>query len=307
MDYVVAFNQIFVIFILLLTGFIVRKLKIVDGTFIKNLSQLLFNIVLPAMIISAFNKQFSLEITRDAVFLIAISIAIILLSYVISVVSLVFFSIEQSSRNVFQYSIMFSNFAFMGYPVIEALFGEVGILYAAFFTFPIYIFFSTFGLNIFMRKEKNKISDICLYDIITPPLIGLIVGMCLFFFSIQLPKPIAQSVSLIGSTITPLAMILVGIILANASLTKLFSGVKVYLISFIRLVVIPFTVLIVLRLLDFDLLMVGIPVIITAMPIAANTAILAEQFDGDAFLGAQVVFISTVLSLFTIPFIVLFL
>ncbi|MGE4284558.1 MAG: AEC family transporter, partial [Clostridia bacterium] len=73
------------------------------------------------------------------------------------------------------------------------------------------------------------------------------------------------------------------------------------------LIFIPVILLLVLKLFDLDLLMIGIPVVITAMPIPANSAILAEKFDGNAYLGAQSVFISTLLSILTIPMIAFFL
>ncbi|WHH57440.1 AEC family transporter [Petroclostridium sp. X23] len=307
MDFIVTLNQILVIFILLLVGFLVRKLNIVDISFTKNLSSFLFNVVLPAMIINAFNYPFSMQVIRDAGWLIVICIGIILLSAGVSIIAVKLLNVDQASRNVFEFSIMFSNFAFMGYPVIEALFGKEGILYASLFSLPLYILFNSLGVIMFMRKDAKGMGNIHLRDIVNPPMVALIIGLCIFLFSIQLPKPIAQTVSMVGNTITPLAMVLSGLILANAAFSKMFSNYKVYIVSFIRLILLPVAVLLVLKLFNLELLMIGIPVIVTAMPIPANSAILAEKFDGNAYLGAQSVFISTLLSVLTIPIIALFL
>ncbi|MGE4284681.1 MAG: AEC family transporter [Clostridia bacterium] len=306
MDFFVTLNQIVVLFMLLVVGFIVRKLNIVDNSFSKNLSNLLFNIVLPAMIINAMNYPFSIEVLKDGAWLIVICLGVLLFSAFTAAVALKFLKVDPLSRNVFQFGILFSNFGFMGYPVVEALFGKEGILYASLFSLPIYILFNSLGVMIFQRGEAKWMS-MNFKKVVNPPMISVFIGLCIFLFSIKLPTSIAMSISMVGSTITPLSMILSGIILANAAFSKMFLNYKVYIVSFIRLIFIPVILLLVLKLFDLDLLMIGIPVVITAMPIPANSAILAEKFDGNAYLGAQSVFISTLLSILTIPMIAFFL
>ncbi|MBZ4645580.1 MAG: putative permease [Clostridia bacterium] len=305
MDFFVTFNQILILFMLLLVGFITRKLNIVDASFSKNLSNFLFNITLPAMIIHGMNHSFSAEILTNGVWLIVISFGILAFSYVVAVLAVKWLKVDNLSRNIYQFGIMFSNFGFMGYPVVEALFGEEGILYVSMFSIPIHFLFNSLGIMVIKRGESNSVK-MEPENVINPPFLATIAGLFIFVFSLKIPEPITMSIKMIGSTTTPLSMILSGLILANARPNELFSNYKVYIVSFIRLIFLPVIVLFILKAFHLNLLMIGIPVVITAMPVAANASILAEKYDGNAYLGAQSVFISTLLSVLTIPIIAYF-
>ncbi|MDP3488106.1 MAG: AEC family transporter, partial [Bacillota bacterium] len=113
-----------------------------------------------------------------------------------------------------------------------------------------------------------------------------------------------QSIKMIGSLTTPLSMIIVGALLSSINAREIFSNWRVYAISTARLIIIPVLVWLSLRLLTDNVLLVGVPTIIAAMPAAANTAILAQEYGASPRLASQVVFISTLLSVLTIPLLV---
>ena len=104
-----------------------------------------------------------------------------------------------------------------------------------------------------------------------------------------------------GDLTTPLAMILAGLLLAQADLKQIFRAPKVYILSGIRLLGLPFLFMGILYLCGARGIRLSIPVLITAMPVAANLAMMAEKFERDAYLSAQIVFLSTLLSVITIP------
>lgn len=115
---------------------------------------------------------------------------------------------------------------------------------------------------------------------------------------------INQTLEMVGNTTSPLSMILAGLILANAKFKEMFYNVRVYLVSVVRLVVLPIIVLMALRWTSLSQLSVGVVVLLTAMPVAASASILAQKYDGNTYLGAQCVFVSTLLSIITIPLVV---
>mgnify|MGYP000188373060 CR=1 FL=1 len=306
MNFFVTLNQTFVLFLLLLIGFLIRKLNIVDASFSKNLSGLLFNIIIPAMIIYSMNYPFTIERLIQSGWLVIISVVVLIVSGIIGI--LVFGLIEKDalSRNIYEFGMIFSNFGYMGFPLSEAVFGRDSIFYTAVFTMPLYIAVNSYGVMM-IKRGKDKFVKMDLKHVVNPPIVAVFIGFLLFLFSIELPKPIFMTVEMIANTTTPLSMILAGILLANGRFVEMFANGKVYLASFIRLLVLPLLMLFMLKLFTNDRYMIGIPVIITAMPIAANCSILAEQYDGDAYLGAQCVFISTLFSILTIPLIALLL
>jgi hypothetical protein len=242
----------------------------------------------------------------EGFWLIVISVGTIIFSFIVAIITVKLLKVDPLSRNIYQFGIMFSNFAFMGYPVVEALFGEQGILYASLFSIPIYFLFNSLGIMI-IKRGKAKYINMDLKNIVNPPFMAVIIGFCIFIFSLKIPKPVAMSINMLASTTTPLSMILAGLILANAKFSELFNNYQVYVVTSIRLILLPVSLLFFLKAFDLNLMMTGIPVVITAMPIAANASILAEKYDGNSYLGAQCVFISTLLSVLTIPIIAYFL
>ncbi|MBA1336141.1 MAG: Malate permease [Firmicutes bacterium] len=141
-------------------------------------------------------------------------------------------------------------------------------------------------------------------NLMNPGIVGAVLGLMLFLLSIKLPWPLYRSLEILGSTTTPLSMIVVGSILANIDVRKMFEDLKVFWVSAIRLILLPVAVFFILRVIGFEGLLVAIPVLITAMPAAANAAIMAEKYGGDSELGSKIVFVSTMLSLLTMPLII---
>jgi len=101
-------------------------------------------------------------------------------------------------------------------------------------------------------------------------------------------------------------MILIGALLANSNFKEMLGNWRIYVVSFLRLIIIPLAIWAALRNVTSDPLLVGVPTIIAAMPVAANSAILAQEYEANSFLASQVVFVSTLLSVITIPLIAYF-
>lgn len=300
MSFTVALNQVIMLFLMVLVGFAARKLNIVEETFSKGLSSYLFNISLPAMILSSMNYPFSMKVLSECGLLILAGVCIMAFSAVLGRLTAKLMKADAASSSIFEFGILMSNFGFMGYPVVEAFFGKQGIFYASVYSIPLYFVVNSYGVLLMQRGSGGGIS---LKSVINPPITAVIIGFAMFLASIRLPHTVGMSVNLIGSTTTPLSMIFVGLILGSSRTAEVFRNYKVYIVSFMRLLLLPLCALAALRLARMDLLMTGIPVLVTAMPVAANASILAEKYGGNTYLGAQCVFVSTLLSILTIPII----
>ncbi|MCX7903197.1 MAG: AEC family transporter [Caloramator sp.] len=302
MDVSRIFNQVLVLFFIMIVGYIARKKGIIEKSLNKGITELILNITLPFMIVSSFNYEFSKEMLLNAAKLYVISFVLHLSLALIS--KYIFYKYDENEKSVLRFALIFSNCGFMGYPVVESVFGKIGIFYTAIFNINFNIFIWTIGVMLFNSKgEKQSIKKAFL----NPGLISVIIGLILFIFSIKLPLALQKTLEMVGSTTTPLSMIIIGSMLAEVEFKKLFNDKKLYYVTFLRLIAIPLITLAILKFLNYSSILLGIPVLIMAMPAAANTALFAEKYQADTNLASRCVFLTTILSTLTIPLVMLLL
>lgn len=297
----IVFNQVSVLFILLIVGFAIKKLRIIDDSLNKGLVNFLVYVALPSLAISSMCIEFSREILINCGVLLILSVIIIAFSIVFSIIIPRLFKIDGKAAGVFRFCTIFSNWGFMGFPVVNALYGKTGVFYAVIYGMPFPVLLWTLGVAIIGERCRERTDY---KNLLNPGIVAAVIGLTIFLFSIKLPWPVLRSLELLAGTTTPLSMIVVGSILGNMDIKTVFKDIKVLGISIIRLVVLPLIVLLALKLMNFEHILMAIPIIITAMPAAANTVILAQKFNGDAELGSKIVFISTALSMITIPLVI---
>ena len=296
-------TQIFVLFSLIVLGYIIRKLGIVTAAINREIGALVLNITLPAFIITSMDFPFSPEVLKDSALLILISFAVYGVSILISKAYTHITKAKGSGRPVLEYVIIFSNSGYMGYPVVYEIFGEKGVFYAAIYNMAFNILVWSYGVHLLRVKGTEVQMDLAsrLKKIFNPGLISLIIGYTLFLTGTKLPEGISKVLEMVGQTTTPLSMMFIGFILTEVSLKDALKDWHVWGVSALRLAIIPGLTFITLTALGFTGLTLMIPVLIAAMPAAANTAIFASQLGGDYRTGSLMIFTSTLLSVITIP------
>lgn len=301
-------QQIFVLFLLILVGIIARKSGVVSDDFRKDLSKFIIYVAMPIFIVNAIGISFQ---GRNIKNVIGISNKLILLSLLmyalaigLSFIMARFMKVNIDERNVMQYSIVFSNVGFMGYPVIDVLYGTEGVFYAAIYNLPFNVFVWTIGVYLISRGKENSKDTKLLNKVLNPGVISIIIGFALFIFDIRLPYTLTQSIQLIGGLTTPLAMILIGLTLSTVNLKDIVKDNRCFIITAFRLAVFPAMFYLILRFLGFEGYLLNIPVIISAMPVAINGAIFAMNYDSDYIFATKLVFLSSSLCLFTIPILI---
>jgi predicted permease len=289
-------HQASILFLIMAVGFYAKKRRILTNDLIKGLTELLLNITVPLLTIASFHFDFSHKLLQNIGVIFAGSFGIHTLAFFLS--KILFTRYPQNEKKVLQFSTVFSNCAFMGFPVLVSIYGKIGILYGSVYVVPFTIFLWSAGILIYSGKKDSK----SLWRIIlNPGIVAVIIGLFIFSFSVKLPAPIYQAIDLIGSMTTPLAMIIIGAMLASLKLKEVFGGLAVYYGTVIRLLLTPILALGILKLLGMKGVLLGVCVIATAMPTAANTVIFAEKFNGDATFASRIVFVSTLFSMLTIP------
>jgi predicted permease len=285
-------------------GFIAKKADIINNTVSKKLSELLLKITNPLLVLSSFQVDFSRDIMSNLVIVFLFAVAVNTASILLG--QLLFAKYEAERKKIMKFSAIYSNCGFMGFPVLESLFGKTGVLYGSIFVAVFNIFLWTNGVAIFSSKgklDKASMKKIAL----NPGIITVLIGILLFAFSVRLPGPVAKAVDLVGSMTTPLSMLLVGAVVAGCKFKELLKGWDLYYISAIRLILIPLGAFAALRILDVPKLLLTVCVLLVAMPAAATTTIFAELYDSDSIFASRVVVFTTLSSIVTLPLVMLLL
>jgi malate permease and related proteins len=300
MDFLNIINQVIILFLIMVVGYVARKKNIINSVVNKGLSELLLNITLPFMIIASFNYSFSSDMLNKALTLLVYSVVIHTFLAVIS--KFLYYKYPERTKAVLRFITVFSNCGYMGYPVVASIYGNIGVFYTAMFNIPWNLLCFTLGMMFYTGQKDLKTMR---RAALNPGVISVCIGLVLFVFSIKLPFPIFRTLELVGSTTTPLSMIIIGSMLADIKIRDIFTGFELYYGCIVRLILIPLVVLGVLKSFGISGMYLGIPVLICAMPAAANTAVFAEKYDGDSAFASRMIFMTTVLSSLTIPLIIL--
>ncbi|AKL93759.1 permease [Clostridium aceticum] len=302
MTFFATFNQILILFLTMMIGYGAKKLKYTDNTLNKGLSNLILHITLPAMIIKSMQFEFSKELFFTSMKVIILSLLVYAIVIGISFYLPKVLKVEGKKRDVFQFMLIFSNVGYMGYPIVDAIYGEIGVFYTALYNIPFNFIMLTFGVYV-LRRSSGGVRGKVDYKkvLLNPGILAVGLGFSFFLLSIKLPLPIYQTLDTLGSTTTPLAMLVIGSFLADMSLREVFKEEKILWIALARLVILPAIVMGILWVMGVRGLMLGIPVVITAMPAAANAAVFATLYDSDHYLASKGIFLTTALSLVTIP------
>lgn len=289
-------NQIVVLTLLMLLGVLLKKTKVVNDAMNKSMATILINCAMPGLILQSFNIKFTMAMWNQAVEILIIS-AVIHIFFIVFT-RIVYRRFPASKRAVLYFATVFSNCGFVGYPVIYGLFGNIGIFYTSIFGIPFNVLMWSYGIVIFTGKTDMRF---LLKSVFNLPMLATLLGLVLFLCSIPLPTALSLTFSSVGGLTTPLSMFIIGAMLADVKLSELLKGVDVYLASFLKLIVFPIGVGVVLKALHVEQTLVYVSVILVAMPTASLVGVFAEKYDGDRGLASRCAFITTVLSLITIP------
>lgn len=295
----VDFNNLidlqFEIFILMIIGYILRKTNIISKEHRKSLTDLVIYVVLPANIIYSFMIKMDQQIIKNGLAILIVSIVIQLACQLFG--KYFFIKATKRQQSVLQYGTICSNAGFMGSPLIQGLYGLDGLLFASIYLIPQRIVMWSGGVACF-TSAKGK--DVIKKVITHPCIIAVFIGMIIMISQVQLPSFLSVSIKSLSSCTMAMSMIVIGGILAEIKISEVISKLTLYY-SFIRLLSIPLLVLLGCHLANLDALVTAVATVLAGMPAGSTTAILAEKYNGDSSLAVEIVFLSTALSLITIP------
>ena len=290
-----------VLFIYMAVGFFCRKVRIFTDEARDKLTDFVVLVTLPCMIFESFHMAFSLETLKQGAASVAIALVMACVALLLGKVLYNRFPYEEKS--ILQYGTLVSNSGFAGLPVVSGAYGDQGLFLGSLFIIPTRILMWSAGISLFTRADaKQAVKKVLL----NPGIIAVEVGLVRMVLQFPLPHFVDTAVDNLGACTSPMAMALVGAILADVPLKTVFDPKSFYLVA-VRQFLLPGICLAALRLLQVDPLTIGVSVALTGMPIGSTTAILAQKYGADAQFASKCVFISTLTSLVTVPILTLFL
>lgn len=302
MEPIIVIEQVLVLAILMLVGYIGGKTGVLKDNENKAMTVILTHIAMPALIISAFNLGYSKDTLKAIITVFIVSFIAHILAAIIAKFAYMKYPKEQNV--VLRFGNTFSNSGFMGIPFVFALFGEKALLYGSVYMIPFHILLWTYGEGLLRRgKEKFTIDKF----IKNPAIIAILVGLVIFIANIKLPRVINQPVSMLSSITSPLAMIILGERISKLSFKEIIGEKVIYYACFIKLLLTPLVMFFILSFFDIEPLIKNIIVIMQSLPFAVLTVVLSQKHERDADLASKVTVISHVFSVITIPIVALLL
>mgnify|MGYP000224068122 CR=1 FL=1 len=293
----IVFTQVGTFFLIMVAGVLAGRFGVIDKHANKHLSKLLIYVTMPLLLISSFqDMEYSPSDIGRLGQVLLISVTIYIVTILLGTV--LYRRVEPRKRSILRFSLVFNNVGYIGFPLLDALFGTEAVFYASVYIIPFNIFLWTYGL---MQFCGNRSGSYLKKAFVNPGMIAISVGIALYLLSIRLPAPILSAANMMGDMTGPLGMLIIGVLLSRSRVKDLFSGWAMYVASMLRVLVLPLAVLGVLSLFPIQELLKSVIVMLSAMPVAVNSAVFAELYDGDAHLASRTVVFSTLIAMATIP------
>lgn len=298
----ISFIQVATLFVMIFLGFLLTKIGLIKIDAKSTLTNILVYLVVPCMIVNSYiTTSFNDEVLINLLWCFLFSFLSMVVCAVVIMLISHFWKTDQ--RNILRFAMIFSNSAYMGFPLIEALFSSESLIYASSFLTVFNILLWTFGYTLVSKSFQPKKIAISLLK--TPVIYALILGLILFFCKVQVNEYIQKPLALIGNMNTPLSMFIIGMVMSTMQLKKVIKDVYMWLTIAIKLILCPFITLGILCLfrlfLNLDTLMLQVIFILMACPCVSITSVFAIQFHFDEDVAVASVVISTLLSMISLP------
>lgn len=302
MNFLDMLNQMIILFLLVLVGYAASRFKIMDEGFNGKLSKLVLNVTCPALVLSSVLGNTDLPGAKEIFSIMLVACISYAMAVVIAVFAPMLLKIPGTQLGTFRFMYAFGNTSFMGFPVVQALFGTNAVFYAAVFNMPFNVLLYMMGV-MFLSGENGKFK-LSREMVVNPAVITSVAAIILALAKPQAPSVITESLSLLGQITTPAAMLIVGSTLATLDVKEILGGWRLYVMALFRLFVMPGVVWLVMHHFVTDPQTLGIAVVLSGMPVAAACTMLCLEYGGDFKLASQGTFITTLLSVITVPMIV---
>lgn len=294
----ILLQQTIIMFALMLLGLLLSRRGMINEQGSRDLSNVLLYAVIPCVILRSYMSEFSTEKLRAM----GLSALIAVIAFAASIA--VAYLTCGTRHRIENFAVAFGNAGFIGIPLVTAVFGPEAAFYVVSFSTFANLLQWTYGIVIISGKKETMNLRMVF---VNPVFISMVIGIALFVLQPTLPTVVTGTIGYIADGNTVLAMIILGYYLSKVQLRGPFADVRLYLFSALRLLVVPAVTILVFLPFPFARGEITlITLIAAATPIASSTAIFAQKFDQDYRRAVSYVCLSTILSVATLPLVMLF-
>ena len=286
------------IFILILTGFVLYKKKMISDSASKDLSALVVNVCSPGLVIVSMFNDLSQIPRENVIFVGAISVIFYLFLIFFGYFLVWLLKVPGHLKNAYVLMTVFGNTGFIGIPVALAIIGPESMVYVIVFNFLFNLTIFTFGIMLLKKDNQGKKQS--WKDYLSPGLLACIAAFAIYWFHIELPEEIETLAGYYGNACTLLSMIVIGISLAGMKVKDMMKNRRLLVFVFIRFIAFPILLALALRPVLSDLLIREVVLLMAALPVGNFPAMLCEQYGRDPKPIAEGIVVTTILSVFTI-------
>lgn len=314
MIFLTSLGSIFPIIVMIAIGYILRKRHWFHHTFSENVSKLITNVALPCSIFYSVLKYLDMNVLKELSNRLIFTFASVIIGYITAYIVIKIFKIRRGRRGVFYNAVVNANTIFIGLPLNMALFGEQASKYYLMYYITNTISIWTLGYILLENdstEEKESKGGFNPKKLLSPPLIAFVAAFIVLVLGISVPKPLVETTKYLGNIVTPLALLYIGIVLADAGLHSINFDLDTILALLGRFVFSSIVMVALLKVtgqfMQLDSLEIKTFVIQSAAPVFAALPILTNQTEGDIEYATNVVTTSTILFVVVIPVLMMFL
>jgi predicted permease len=302
-DLNIFYSSLAAVALIVILGFFVGKRGWVDEHTNKTLTNLLLSVAMPCALFTAFPSLFDPDTLQ--LFFYGFGGGLLVFTAAI-LVSRLIFRPKRSPKNFFEYqfAFIFNNASFLGFPLVNTIFGQAGLVPYGGFIIVFNLALFSYGIMLFQQKFDWRH---LLSAAVNPNVVAVLMGTLFFVLSWQLPSFADQSVRYIGGMMTPMSLICIGFMLSRANLLKVLRRGQLVLTCVLQLTLMPLITYAILRLIKAPEIVVQVLVLIQALPTATSLGLFAEKYRDDTGNASELVALSTILSAVTLPVIMFFL
>lgn len=295
--FITVFTQVSVLMLMIAVGFIAAKAGIMTEAGAACCTDIALIIATPCVIIKSLMRKFDAAVMKSL--LLAVALTLLVQVLMITLGTLLLRSKDLKRQRTLRFGSIFANCGFMSLPLQEVMLGADGTLYGSAYVIMFNLVVWSYGVYL-ISGDKRYIQPKKLF--VNPGIAGLLIGLIIFVFSVPVPQVISSTVNYLAAIYTPLPMLIIGYHLSKTNVLKAFKDFQCIIAVLLRLIVYPLVSLGILYLFGIRGTLLVSAIISLSAPVAAVTTMFSSKFGGgDTALSVDMVSLSTVLSIITMP------
>lgn len=299
MDMLPVFSQMGILFLTAALGFVGAKCGVMDETSNTTLSKVVLNLTLPCTVLSsAFSGERMLENTEVLGLMLMSAVSMVLL-ILFSKGIMALLRVPGEHRGVCEFTMLFSNGGFIGYPVLRVIFGPESVFFAAVITLIHTLLSYSYGVVLIRGREGGR--GFTLKDLLSPVAVSSVMACCIYMLDLKLPAFAKDFLSFVDQGTSPFSMLIIGCAMAFTKGSHSAHSWKSYLALALKMILVPVICWYAMTLMGVDAFVAGIFAVIFALPAAASTTMFCARYGKDQSLASSAVLLSTAFSAISLP------